>query len=189
MYPWPKARGALISLNVLSVSDRQVSFRHQGLLDHLVAERVLRLVHTNNASVAEWLIRVDQSLFRRDQLRQVLTLLRDEDHVEYIRTINDVLSSNDIRFHLKHLVLGLLGAVESPSDAEADLVLELLGQPVWRKHVVNRVLWGSPAWFLAINGRGLIRTWLDSGNDKDVDLAFTIMRAICPKCGQVWGAE
>ena len=51
----PKARDALVSLNVIAVAEGRIAFRHQSYLDYLIAERILSKVFAGNGSVVDWL--------------------------------------------------------------------------------------------------------------------------------------
>jgi hypothetical protein len=162
---WPIAESLLISLNVLVKGERtsQLSFAHQSLLDHLTAERILNDVLKGHGSVLAWLRNRDQSLFRRGQLRQLLTLLRDEDHAEYAETLSAFFTEPDIRFHLSHLALQILGSAPDPTSREVDLVLRLTKEDRWRNHVFSEVLFGKPVWFDALDDAAAINRWLAEG--------------------------
>jgi len=179
----PKARNALISLNVFAVAEGRITFRHQSYLDYLIAERILRKVFAGKGSVIDWLRETNQSLFRRDQLRQILVLLRDQESAIYENTIREIIERDDIRFHLKHLALSLFGHCDPPTEAETNFILKLLEIPEWQKHVIDQVLWNKPAWFEAMDHRGIIENWLCSENDEQINLAINMMQAISPKHG------
>lgn len=181
---FPKARNALVSLNVLGVDEGRIAFRHQSYLDYLIAERIIGKVFASNGSVIDWLRETNQSLFRRDQLRQILALLRDQESAIYEKTVRAIIERDDIRFHLKHLVLSLLGHCDPPTEAETDFILELLELPEWHKHIVDQVLWNKPAWFEAMDRRGIIEKWLGSENNEQIGLAISVMQVISPKHGQ-----
>lgn len=180
----PKARDALVSLNVLGVAEGRIVFRHQSYLDHLIAERIIGEVFAGKGSVIDWLRETNQSLFRRDQLRHILALLRDQESAIYEKTVRAIIEDDDIRFHLKHLVLSLLGHGDPPTEAETDFVLELLEIPKWRKHVIDQILWNKPTWFEAMDNLGIIENWLCSENDEQISLAIGMMQVISPKQGQ-----
>ena len=63
----------------------------------LNAERVLGHIHRGRQTVHDWLAGDDQSLFRRGQLRQILTLLRDDDPALYVSTVTDLVTAPDVR--------------------------------------------------------------------------------------------
>jgi hypothetical protein len=171
----PLAGRELRSLNVVTVTRRTVSFAHQSYLDYLVAERVLRELYAGAVTVPAWLKEHDQSLFRREQLRQVLVLLRDEDEPRYVRTLADLLGDGGVRFHLKHLLLQHLGQCDPPLTREADLVARLLNDVYWRDHVRPLVLFKRPAWLEALSDRGTLQALLASDEAPAVDATVWLL--------------
>ena len=178
------AQDALISLNVLGRSDDGVVFSHQSHLDYLVAERVLSEIRSGEGGLVGWLKRTNQSLFRREQLRHVLTLLRDEDEKVYCNTLEVILKTADIRFHLKHLVLTFLGNIDAPLVKEVELVLRLLEVNEWSEQVTNIVLWNRTQWFKVLYDNGTIEKWLNSEEDRNIELAMRMMTVLLPECSE-----
>ena len=177
--PLPRARDALTSVGVFDIADGRIAFQHQSHFDFLVAERLLRDIAAGQGDVVDWLVRTKQSLFRRDQLRQVLALLRDEDTHTYDDTIRTLIKDDRVRFHIKHLVLGLLRYSDPPTEGEKSFVLEMLNESEWREHVVEQVLRGSPAWFQVLDDRGVLEEWLESEDDYEANVAAGLMRFVC----------
>jgi NACHT domain-containing protein len=173
------AQEALQSLNVLREPRHGfLTFAHQSLRDFLIAERVAQEALAKGTSPVEWLRRNDQSLFRRDQLRYLLELLRDQDSSLYIVTLEEILTAKDIRFHLQHLVLGTLREPVSPSKDEVRLVERLLDLDGWRPHVLNQVILGSRAWFEKLDDAGLFAKWLASGDDRLIEGSLQACRSV-----------
>src|SRR5207237_720541 len=103
-----RAVSALCSAGILHAGEGQLSFVHAGFLDYLIAERALRSIGRDATRIMEW-IRAHQSLFGREQLRHFLILLRDEERPIYAEVLGALVAQPGIRFHVQHLVLGLLG--------------------------------------------------------------------------------
>jgi hypothetical protein len=170
---------ALQSLNVLSTPRRGiVTFTHQSLLDYLIAERVAREALAGERTVMDWLCRHEQSLFRRDQLRQLLTLLRDQDPPFYIATLGEILTAEGVRFHLQHLALGMLRSASQPLDDERRLCERLLSMDSWWQHVLEQVVLGNQAWFEALDDAGLFGRWFESRDDRLVQGAVAACRSV-----------
>ena len=163
--PWGPEVDALVSMNVLAADQGKVLFVHQSYLDHLTAERVLREVHMGSGTVLGWIERNDQSLFRRGQLRQLLALLRDDDPARYEESLRTLLTSDAVRFHLKHLTLLLLGQADPPTMGEVDVAITLLRDEKWLDHVIDLVFTGHDAWMVALHAQGILAGWLDAGDE------------------------
>jgi hypothetical protein len=155
----PVARKALCSAGLLENSGRSYTFPHQSYFDHFVAKSALRETGNSTEKIVAW-VKSDQSLQRRDQLRQLLLLLREEQLALLTDVIARLLGDDQVRFHLKLLVLGVLREASSPTKSEVALIQTLSCDPAWWPHVKSKVLWGSLDWFDAINSAGLFRKWL-----------------------------
>ncbi len=182
---WPRARDFLVSLDIIGHDEGQVLFRHQSHFDYLLAERLLGDIHRRQKTVYQWVKDQDQSLFRREQLRLILTLLRDEDHDKYLQSIRELALAGDIRFHLKMLVLQFLGQQEGPSESESSIVLEWLDDPKWKDHVLDRTVWNKAGWFRVLDNGGCVDRWLSSEDEQQQWLAINMVSLRCSDCGDI----
>lgn len=168
----------LQTLGVISISGAQVSFGHQSYLDFLVADRVVQQFDSSETPVHNWLgDRTKQSLFRREQLRQVLILLADEGPVAFVETCRALLSSPHIRFHLKHLILQVLGQVPVHGSVLA-YVIELLADTNWSGHVIQTVLYGNRGLIRGLLDQTLITGWLGNGVAEEENNAIWLINSI-----------
>jgi hypothetical protein len=162
-----QAQEALQSLNVLRVPRHGVvTFSHQSLLNFLVAERVAKEALGSGRNPVDWLRDRDQSLFRRDQLRQLLVLLRDQNRPLYIATLEEIFAAGDIRFHLQHLALSSLRETSQPLEDERQLGEQLLAMNEWRQHVLDQVVSRHRGWFEVLDEAGLFSRWLKSADER-----------------------
>ena len=84
--------GFLRSTGVIRIDGKnQCIFTHQSYFDFLVAEELNRRLLGGKTTLIEWLHGNEQSLFRRDQLRQVLALQRDDDPSAYLMALESLL--------------------------------------------------------------------------------------------------
>ncbi|MFO0954314.1 MAG: serine/threonine-protein kinase, partial [Isosphaeraceae bacterium] len=182
---WPDEVDALLSLNVLVEGPAgKLLFNHQSSLDYLSAVRILNQVHAREGTVLGWLAGDDQSLFRRGQLRQILTMLRDDDPGLYIDSLRGLLQEQGVRFHLRHLAIQMLGHSDIPTLEEAELIVDLLESPDWVDHVYFQVLAGREAWFDELFRRGVLRRWLDGPEEWKINLAIRIVERVVETRGE-----
>ena len=79
-----RALGALQTLNVLrSTNSTDLIFGHQSQFDYLLAEKIATQIRNYELSLQEWLRQKGQSLFCREQLRLILSNLRDTAREKY----------------------------------------------------------------------------------------------------------
>lgn len=163
----PALLDALCACGLLQLSGNHVTFSHQSYLDYQIATRVVRQIHREGGSVRDWLGgRERQSLFRREQLRQVMVLLHDESPRHFAGAVRDLLENRagltEIRFHLKHLVLETVGQSEDPDPDLLGYMGSLAEQEVWREHVLGTVFLAHPPFVRWLIESGTIARWLGS---------------------------
>ncbi|HFD86632.1 MAG TPA: hypothetical protein ENJ35_03025, partial [Gammaproteobacteria bacterium] len=175
----PAVRDALISFGILQQGAGRVSFCHQRYLDHLIAERLLQKIYQGTGSVIDWLgPRQNQSLFRREQLRQVLAMLAEESPDDFFNTAKQLLESTAVRFHLKHLVLELIGQMDRITSGLGCYFLGLLDDPNWRDHVLETVFLGHHPWVSYLLEAGVISKWLESEDEQEINRALWLLRSV-----------
>lgn len=168
----------LASEGVITLDGRRCGFGHESFFDYCFA----RLFFRRGEHLVEFLKRSEQHLFRRAQVRQVLTYLRDADHRRYISELRALLGDCAIRIHIKDLAISLLAAVADPTDEEwqvrAQLVapaLKAMKEGTTNPDMLSHVAWGrffgSQTWFETTCQRGLVQRWLASGNDTLANIA------------------
>ncbi|MGZ0166939.1 MAG: hypothetical protein ACKVII_23695 [Planctomycetales bacterium] len=168
----------LQTLNVIHTSKRTVSFCHQSYLDFLIADRVVDKLASGSAAVVEWLgDRRQQSLFRREQLRQLLFLLAEDDPERLSATLERLLNSNSVRFHIKQLAIEAIGQLK-PTSALADFVIRLTDSEDWRKHIIHDVLNGNVDWIRAFHDCGRLFDWLLSSKESFENSAVWLLISV-----------
>ena len=175
----PLIQDALISYGILQKSPGRISFCHQRYLDHLIAERVVRQIFKGAGTVTSWLgPKENQSLFRREQLRQALVMLADESPSDFLSNGRELLESDEVRFHLKHLVLELIGQLDEISEEIAKYCLILLEDNYWQGHILETVFWRNHSWVSYLLKTGIISSWLFSQEEQEVNRALWLLRSV-----------
>ena len=157
---WPEAVEVMGSEAVVQIQDGEIRFFHESFFDYSFARSFLR----TNSDLVGWLESDQQHLFRRSQVRQVLTFLRDResDRARYLQTLSALLSHAGIRFHIKKLVLDWLHALPDPAIEEWDIVeglMDQLGGHVWQ------VVSNSVPWFDVLQATGRWEAWLNADEE------------------------
>ena len=172
----------MASEGVLTFDGRRYGFGHESFFDYCFA----RLFVNRPESLVSFLEKSEQQLFRRAQVRQVLAYLRDASRDRYVQELAGLLSGEGIRPHIKELAFALLAEVTEPSEDEWAIWeqwtapalkvieegtpnLDKLSALAWRK------FFGSAPWFTFVDRRGVVESWLDSGNDQLTNLAMSYL--------------
>ena len=113
-------------------------------------------------------------MFRRAQVRQILTYQRDRDFTAYLKDLEAVLAEPKVRFHIKKLTLDWLRGVDKPTAAEWRLLWRLSSEP----HLVSRiktVSHNSPGWFDVLKQEGVWNAWLTSKDESEIRHAVLLL--------------
>ncbi|MCY3567980.1 MAG: hypothetical protein OXH38_05095 [Chloroflexi bacterium] len=147
--------GALVSASVIVQDAGRYSFFHESYFDYLFARGFVAA----GGSLREFLLDSGQHLFRRAQTRQVLDHLDATDPQQFISVVVELLEDDDIRFHLKAVVVGVLHQIDPVPENWAALEhLAWSGSPLGARLLT---LLCKPGWFDAADHFGLWETWLD----------------------------
>jgi hypothetical protein len=161
--------GVMASEHVLVRDGTRIRFFHETFFDYVFARGWL----SGDESLTEFLLKSEQELFRRAQVRQVLLVLRPEEPERFVAEVEQLLDHPKIRFHVKDVVMALLRALDDPSDAEWRIIERLLiAKPAFAERLWS--LLRTPAWFDRLDAAGAIGAWL-SDEDEYFNRAVDIM--------------
>ena len=159
---YPNAVNILSTEGLIISSRGQVNFFHESFFDHVYA----RAFVNHDQSLVDLLTAMDQHLFRRTQARQILEALRQNDINRYLIELSTVISSNNIRFHIKTAICQWLNSIDKPSEQEFEIISRF-DEPSgkFNQFFSNAVL-STHAWFDLLNEKSWIRQQMD-GEDKE----------------------
>lgn len=175
------AVAAFKSSGIIQEQNNNIGFYHQSYLDFLIASRVIEQIDSGG-SILQWLgEKKQQTLFRREQLRQALAMLAMESTHGFYEAVTQILSSGDVRFHLKYLVLELVGEIEPIDSCLFDYLYNISLHDNGENQVMYTVFYGHPQFIQELIGRGIINEWIYSGNDTKVNQALSLLRSVSEK--------
>lgn len=178
----PEYLDQMSSEGVLTFDGRRYGFGHESFFDYCFARTFL----TRQGTLVELLASGEQHLFRRSQVRQVLTYLRDADCARYLHELKAILNDVRVRTHIKDLVFALLGSVSDPNENEWAIWEPLLrpmlaaidaGDPVADKNAALgwQHFFRSPSWFAFVVKKGLVAGWL-AADGRRASMAVDLLR-------------
>jgi hypothetical protein len=161
----------LASEHVLAWSDHgAVGFFHEAFFDYAFAREWVQRHDDLEALLAS----ADQELFRRAQVRQVLLHLHDADATRFARELESVLCSPRIRFHVKHVAIGVVRELARPSHADWLVVDRALAAGVPHAGRLSDAL-RTVGWFERLDAEGVILKWLNGVDEQLRSRALSIM--------------
>ena len=147
----------------------RIAFAHEAFFDYAYAQQHMR----SGLPLLGLLRSGEQHLFRRAQVRQILALEREQEPAQYLRDVREILAEDDVRPHLKELVVALVTLVPDPGldewqalrvlgDATADSLAERAHWLAARAPGFSRLLLdqGIIAGYLADPGTADLGTWM-----------------------------
>ena len=173
----------MASEGVLSFDGKRYGFGHESFFDYCFARSFV----AKEESLTEFLLKSEQHLFRRSQVRQVLVYLRDADRDRYSKELNQLLKDEKIRYHLKDLAVSWAFSQLDPNDNDWDIFvlwieseLEAIKKGNSNKDKFATLVWNhlfsSYSWFQITDSKGYITDWLASENDSLVDMGVNYVR-------------
>jgi hypothetical protein len=112
-------------------------------------------------------------------VRQILVHEREAEPTRYLANLQALLTSPDIRFHLKQVVFALLAELPDPTEDEWHILSSLIGDPT-DSHTREawRTLRGSTPWFRLLDSLGIIKRWLAGPDEERVNEAITLLSSV-----------
>lgn len=112
----------LKSAGIIFESREGLVFFHQTFYDFAFAKQFVE----SGIPVEKYLLDNGQNLHIRSCLKMMVEFLRESDPQEYLRVLRTILTSPDFYFHIKSLLLSLLGFVKTPTGEEMQLAHDLV---------------------------------------------------------------
>ena len=115
----------MASEGVLVRQEEYFSFQHESFFDYCYARMI---VGENVCFISILEQDEEQDLFRRTQLRQYLTYLRERQSgfSDYLDKMKELIHRKEIRFHLKQLAIQLIGEWNDPKKEEWELIFPFI---------------------------------------------------------------
>ena len=162
----------LVSEHVLTRDGRKLAFFHESFFDYAFARAWIR----RRESLVEFLCSDEQELFRRAQVRQILSHLREAEPERYLRECWELLTEPRIRELIRSVGWAFLGGLPDPSEAEGLLVVRLLERSAEAVARARRAL-RNRVWFERFDTEEIIEQWLRGADDEMRALAVECMAA------------
>ncbi len=147
-------------------------FSHQTLFDYCYARRFV----AQGRSLSQEILSGPQGLFERSQMIQVLAYLRGADNAAYRQELIALLFANDLRTHLRLLLVGWFGSLPNPTVDELGIARRLMSDTSDKARFL-RAAGGNGGWFDRLNDDAL-PTLLRSDDDAVVETAANYLSTL-----------
>ena len=133
---------ALQGAGILTKVNGRIGFTHQTIFEHALARSFAR----GEGHLSEFVRERQSSLFLRPKLLASLTYLRETEVDVYCSEIEDIWNTENLRRHLRVLLIDFLGSQKQPTDRETLLMVQALNVPEQSEQAFRSMI-GSPGWF------------------------------------------
>lgn len=157
---WEKDARVMASECVLTIDGRSCRFFHETFFDYAFARTFI----SNGGKIIELLLKGEQHLFRRAQVRQILTYQRDRDRATYLNDLENLLRHPNIRFHIKKLILDWLRILDNPTIEEWEVLKKFNGDAKLGKFI-RGVPHNNASWFHVLNQLETWNQWIRSPDE------------------------
>ncbi|GAB1645512.1 hypothetical protein [Krasilnikovia sp. MM14-A1259] len=153
--------GVLVSEHVLTRDGQQIAFFHEAFFGYVFTRGWMNRSQT----IVEFLLGSEQELFRRSQVRQILNYLRASEPERFVDEVEELLTHDGVRFHIKDVVLGIMRSLPDPSCAEWEAVSRILETHPSFEDRIWLALRTLP-WFERLDAEGMFEEWLARGDEQ-----------------------
>ena len=122
-----------------------IGFRHQTLFDYTWARAFVKGV----GNLTKFVLARQDALFIRPKLWSSLIYLRSVGSPIYKTTLGQLLNKDNLRLHLRFLLIEFLGQVEEPDEQEKVWLMDYLKKPQFRLKVLSAIE-GKRGWYKII---------------------------------------
>lgn len=174
-----KQLDACLSVGLLSKQNNRISFRHQALFDYHVG---LALFQAGIQSPQTLLNHIgnyeEQTLTKREHLKYTLTMLLDHSEKAFCNCAEAILFNNNIRFHLKILVLNTIKEIKRIKQPIKLLIHKILETPELVDKFLSITCVSNITIISYLCEQRIIENWLKSDNEKLINHAIQLLQSI-----------
>lgn len=160
---------ALNSMGLVTVVGRKLQFAHESFFDHTFSRHFI----TSGQSVRSLLTSDEQRLFRRTQVRQIFSRLRDHGDRSYLANLRDVVTADDVRYLVKDAVAYWLSDVDDPTDRELSIVAEWFSSGDQLNKLAH-IIFNGRDWLPVLFANGTLQKLVQQEGEAK-DFAFWLM--------------
>ncbi|MBD2124729.1 SEFIR domain-containing protein [Trichocoleus sp. FACHB-262] len=167
-----------------SQENSTLGFCHQTFYDHTLARAFAR----GSKSLSDFVLKRQDGLFIRPILLRSLNYLRGTAPQQYQRQLQILLGAakQQVRPHIRTLLIEFVGAQHNPDPVEAGLLIPLLNSETEAIKVPDAMI-GSSGWFRRLRDQPEFRQWLERPVEQAVYCCPILTAAAKLAAEDVWG--
>lgn len=174
-----KQLDALISVGLLSKQNQRISFRHQALFDYQVGAKFFKAGSESPQALLAVIGSYEvQTLTKREHLKYALNMLLDSGQAAFCHCVEAILFNDNIRFHLKHLVLNSIKEINSIKKPAKLLIDKIITNPLLFSKFLTISCYSNIAIIRHLSDNENILKWLHSNDENLINLTVNLLHSI-----------
>lgn len=165
----------LSSENIIDIHGNQLTFFHQSFYDYVFARHFVE----SGRSLIDFIITSHNDLAIRSSVKMILSFVSSRDDVQYVKIIEEIIFSSKIYFHLKLLVINLIGfEVTISSELKKFVKNKIIPNLIYKTIFIESV--NSEEWLKWLIKEGILSTLLMHNNNVEINLCYQVIRRFLP---------
>lgn len=178
----PQTLNALLSVGIFTKQSQYISFRHQALFDYQVGLRLFNVAISSTDGLINEIGEVSQqNLTKREHLKYALNMLLDYDQDVFCRNALAILTSDKIRFHLKHLVFNSIKELSLLKKSAKVMLVRIAKNTELLPYFITNSCYNNHHIISFLFDSGILTSWLISENDELIEKTIRLLSSIAEK--------
>ncbi len=169
---YPEAATYLKGVGFIRREKSNWLFLHQTLYDYCYARRFVAQSHILSQEIFDG----PQGLFERSQMVQVLAYLRGANEKAYRQELTNLLFADNLRPHLRLLLIGWFGSLPAPTDNELRIAHRLM-RTTDDQALFLQAAGGNPDWFDRLN-TNILPSFLRTADERVIDIVISYLSTL-----------
>lgn len=170
----------LISSEIIILQNNKVSFVHQSILDYFISQSMFEKYFNDSNQPIENIIgeKSKQNPSRRYQVQMFLQNILELDSSDFLLIGEKMLTSNNIRYYVKHIFYEILRQIEEPDENITQFILTNYENNIFGNYLMDNTIFGKKQYISILMAHGILEHWYLKIEKKDI--VFNLLHSIAP---------
>lgn len=170
----------LISSEIIILQNNKVSFVHQSILDYFISQSMFEKYFNDSNQPIENIIgeKSKQNPSRRYQVQMFLQNILELDSSDFLLIGEKMLTSNNIRYYVKHIFYEILRQIEEPDENITQFILTNYENNIFGNYLMKNTILGKKQYISILMAHGILERWYLKTEKKDI--VFNLLQSITP---------
>ena len=169
----------LISSEIIILQNNKVSFVHQSILDYFISQSMFEKYFNDSNQPIEEIIgeKSKQDPKRRYQVQMFLQNILELDSSDFLLIGKKMLTSNNIRYYVKHIFYEILRQIEEPDKNITQFILTNYENNIFGNYLMKNTILGKKQYISILMANDILEQWYLE-NKKNI--VFNLLYSITP---------